>query len=180
MVCGCMGLSQWTNTSSKTDSRLSDSEAAVSPACMVEVQRWGTRSMWIRASEVRIGDRMILSSTESTEVIGIVHLGRDEVDTAVMLDSAERGPQIVSLGTWILGSSGPGQGMLPPLWAPPIGLPVTKDRPDSWLHFYTDSGRIRLAGNWILRDASDVEHADVRRLVGQVVLNSTDKIDLSR
>lgn len=155
-----------------------NSEAAISPACRVEVQRW-TGSIWIRASEVRIGDRMILSPTESTEVVGIVHLDLEEVDTAVALTSPE-GDQIVSLGTWVLGSSGPGQGTLPPLWAPPIGLPVTKERPDSWLHFYTDSGRIRLGGNWMLRDASDVGHADVRRLVEKVVLESTDKIGSPR
>lgn len=175
----------WTSLNGRTPLRKPtraclDSEAAVSPACMVEVQRWGTRSTWIRASEVRIGDRMVLSPMESTEVVGIVRLGLDEVDTAVSLESAEHGPQIVSLGTWILGSSGPGHGTLPAIWAPPIGLPVTKDRPDSWLYFYTDSGRIRLAGNWILRDASDVEHADVRRLVDQVVLDSTDKFGLPR
>jgi hypothetical protein len=123
---------------------------------------------------------MILSPTESTEVIGIVHLGLDEVDTAVALSSADHNSQIVSLGTWVLGSSGSGTGILPAVWAPPIGLPVATERPDSWLHFYTDSGRIRIAGNWILRDASDVEKEDVRRLVDQVVLESTDKIGLPR
>ena len=153
-----------------------DSEAAVSPACMIEIQRWGARSTWIRAAEVRIGDRMLLSPTESTEVVGIVQIDGDEVESAVSLESAQHDSQIVSLGTWVLGSSGSGSGILPEVWAPPIGLPVAKERPTSWLHFYTDSGRIRLSGNWILRDASDVENTDVRRLVDQVVLKSTDKI----
>jgi hypothetical protein len=170
----------WTSLNGRVPLRKStraclDSEAAISPACRVEVQRWGTRSTWIRASEVRIGDRMILSPTETTEVIGIVHLGLDEVDTAISLESAE-GDQIVSLGTWVLGSSGSGKGILPPLWAPPLGLPVTKERPAEWLHFYTDSGQIRLGGNWILRDASDVGSENVRHLVNTVVLDSTDKI----
>ena len=154
-----------------------NSESAISPDCMVEVQRW-TGRLWIRASEVQIGDRMFISETDTTEVIGIVILDVEEVEAAVSLSSEEHGPQIVSLGTWLLGSSGPGKGTLPAIWAPPIGLPATKERPASWIHFYTDSGRIRLGGNWILRDASDVGLENVRHLVDQVVLKSTDKIGL--
>jgi len=156
-----------------------NSESAISPDCMVEVQRW-TGRIWIRAADVRIGDNMFVSETDTTEVIGIVELDVEEVEAAVSLSSVEHGEQIVSLGTWLLGSSGPEQGTLPAIWAPPIGLPATKKRPASWVQFYTDNGCIRLSGNWILRDASDVGLTNVRRLVDQVVLKSTDKIGLPR
>ena len=54
------------------------SEAAVSPDCKVEVHRCAGR-IWIPAAEVQIGDRMVLSGTETTEVVGIVRLDVDEV-----------------------------------------------------------------------------------------------------
>ena len=155
-----------------------NSESGISPDCMLEVQRWG-QCFWTTAADVHIGDRIVLSATETTEVIGIVELDVDEVEAAVTLASAEHGPQHVSVGTWVLGSSGPTV-YQPAIWAPPIGHPVTEARPAFWLHFYTDSGRIRLGGNWILRDASDVGLENVRRLVDQVVLNSTDKFELPR
>lgn len=144
----------------KPSASVLESEAGLSPDCLIPCMNWLGQRVVIPLRAVRIGDRIFDSPTTTTIVVGKVTLEGDQTTNAVELPGSEGGVQFVSCATWIFQGS---------VWKPVVG-PVHDVHPIVWEHLYTESGQFMLDGGHRVRDASDVGLSGLRHLVDSVVL----------
>jgi len=146
--------------SRKPSESVLESEAGLSPDCLIPCMDWFGQRTLVPLRAVRIGDRIFDSPTTTTIVVGKVSIEGDQTTNAVELSGSEGGIQFVSCATWVFQGS---------LWKPVVG-PVHDIHPIVWEHLYTESGKFMLDGGHLVRDASDVGLSGLRHLVDSVVL----------
>jgi hypothetical protein len=136
-----------------------DFEGGIAPNTMVACRDWLGRTVYRSISDIRVGDHVCSSETETTVVVGCVVLEGGMDNDSIMLPGV-RGR--VSAATWILKEG---------LWAPACtNFPSTDEHPARWYHLYTKSGSFVLEGGWRVRDASEVGLGELKRLVDSIVL----------
>jgi len=140
-----------------TDKQL-DTDAGLSPDCMVASQDWLGRMIYVPIRDLRIGQTVYDSPTTTTKIIGKLRLEGDHKTDAVELP----GRQLVTGGTWVCSEK---------LWTLASG-PVCELHPMWWEHLYTESGSFMIQGSIKIRDASEVGLGNLRPLVESVVLNN--------
>ena len=140
-----------------------DSEAGLSPDCLVQCADWLGRRITKPIRNVRIGDRVFDGPTSTTTVIGKVAIAGDQSTNAVEMPG-ENGVQLVSCATWVR------QGFM---WKPANGT-LREVHPVFWEHLYTQSGQFLLDGDHLVRDASDVGLERLRTLVDSIVLRPVE------
>lgn len=138
-----------------------DSEAGLTATTLIACRDWANRIVYRPISDIRIGDHVCSSETETTVVVGLVELeGNMETDTIMLPGLKGR----VSAGTWIFNK---------PVWEPAsTTFPSTDEHPVRWYHLYTKLGSFMLEGGWRIRDASDVGLGGLKELVDSIVLTS--------
>jgi hypothetical protein len=148
----------------KPPARVLDAEAGLAPDCLVACPGWFGQRTWRRIMDIATGDRVFDAEGAVTTVVGRVVIAGDQSTDAVLLPVEEgMGPQIVSCATWLRRDH---------LWAPAALQRLTpcELHPVHWEHLYTESGTFILAGDWAVRDASDVGLGSLHTLVEDVVL----------
>ena len=144
--------------------RALDSEAGVSPDCMIPVAGWFGYRRLRRAMEIKIGDWLYTRDGGTTQVLGCVEIAGDQSTDAVELPDPVHGPQLVSVGSWV-------RGRYEAVWRQPVDQRPRELHPTRWIHFYTEAGEFRIgSGGLAMRDASDVGLARIGELVDEVVL----------
>ena len=124
------------------------SEAGFSPDCMFE-RRGLFKNEPVRATMLRLGDVL----ADGSRITGIVEIAGSEA-TVIKVGSLTLSP-----ATWIFQDG---------IWQHMKGIPAPL-QPGKLIHFYTDTGLIRIGG-MTFRDASDVGLSDIERLVKDIVL----------
>jgi len=136
-----------------------NSEAGLSPDCLVPCMDWRGRRINKCIRDINIGDRVYDSDTTITMVVGKVVIAGDQSTDAVEIIGAD-GVQLVSCASWMK------QGRL---WKPVSGV-IRETHPVVWEHLYTHSGQFLIGGNQLIRDASDVGLNGLRPLVDSIIL----------
>ena len=139
-----------------------DSEGGLTANTMIACRDWMGHRVYRPISDIRVGDHVCSSETETTVVVGCVTLDGGMDDDSIMLPGV-RGR--VSAATWVLGKN---EGSA---WAPAsANFPSTDEHPARWHHLYTKSGSFMLEGGWRVRDASEVGLGELKALVDSIVL----------
>jgi hypothetical protein len=139
-----------------------DSEGGLTRDTMVACRDWMGRRVLRPISDIRVGDYVYSSETETTVVVGCVTLDGGMDSDSIMLPGV-RGR--VSAATWVLGKDKDSA------WAPAsANFPSTDEHPVRWHHLYTKSGSFMLEGGWRVRDASEVGLSELKALVDSIVL----------
>lgn len=139
-----------------------EDESGLTADTLVACRDWIGRLVYRRVADIRVGDRVCSSETETTLVVGVVTAMGDLESDAIMLPGL-RGR--VRAGTWIFNSSA---------WElAATTFPEMDEHPVRWYHLYTKSGSFMLEGGWRVRDASDVGLEGLKELVDSVVLDKT-------
>jgi hypothetical protein len=133
-----------------------DSEAGLSPDCLVQCVDWLGRRVMKPIRSIGIGDRVSDGPKTTTTVVGKVTIAGDQTTDAV-----EIGGGLVSCATWVQHADG--------LWKPVEGA-GREVHPVFWEHLYTQSGKFMIGGGHLVRDASDVGLDRLRPLVDSIVL----------
>ena len=139
-----------------------ESEAGMTADTLVVCKDWAGRLIHRRIADIRVGDYVCCSDTETTVVVGTVVTTGDMAKDAVMLPGLKGR---VSAGTWIYNS---------PSWEPAsTTFPSIDEHVVRWHHLYTKSGSFMLEQGWKVRDASDVGLGGLKELVDAIVLDKT-------
>lgn len=141
-----------------------DSEAGFSPDCKVACRNWLGARVWRRIMDIQIGDTVWVNDTETTTVVGHVVLAGDQCTDAVVIPGGEGA--LTTCGTWFLQSG---------VWSPATAFPVQELHPSRWHHLYTAAGSFVVAGDHMVRDASDIGLGELCPLVEEVVLCRQEK-----
>ena len=137
-----------------------DGEAGLTADTRVACLNWMGQRIYRPVADIRVGDRVCSSETETTTVVGIVtSMGSLETD-AIMLPALKGR---VNAGPWILNK-------VDGLWIPAAAWIAIDEHPVRWHHLYTKSGTFLLEGGWRVRDAADVGLENLKGLVESVVL----------
>ena len=140
----------------------SDDESGLTANAMVACVNWMGQRIYRRIADIRVGDRVCSSETDTTLVVGVVTAMGDLESDAIMLPGL-RGR--VRAGTWIFNN---------PVWELAAAtFPEVDEHPVRWYNLYTKSGTFLLEGGWLVRDASDVGLEGLKELVDSVVLDKT-------
>jgi hypothetical protein len=139
-----------------------EDESGLTADTLVACRDWLGRRIHRRVADIRVGDRVCSSETETTSVVGVVTAMGDLESDAIMLPGL-RGR--VRAGTWIFNN---------PVWEMAAAtFPAVDKHPVRWYNLYTKSGTFLLEGGWRVRDASDVGLEGLKELVNSVVLDKT-------
>jgi len=140
-----------------------ESEAGLSPDCLIPCKDWLGRRCHKHLRDIRIGDTVYDSPTTTTTVVGKVVIAGNQVTDAVEVGGS---CQIMSNASWIKRMDGT-------YWLPAEAIGRIREmHPIRWEHLYTGTGQFMLAGDRItVRDASDVGLGGLRPLVDSIVLN---------
>lgn len=137
----------------------SEDESGLTADTLVVCRDWLGRRIHRRIADIRVGDRVCSSETETTAVVGVVTAMGDLESDAIILPGL-RGR--VRAGTWIFNN---------PVWELAAAtFPEVDEHPVRWYHLYTKAGSFMLEGGWMIRDASDVGLKGLKELVDSVVL----------
>ena len=144
-----------------------DSEAGLSPNCLVACADWRDRLHYKSISDIVVGDRVFDSPTTTTMVVGTVVLAGDQTtDAVIVAETEDDGPQIISCATWVRE-----QGVWGPASMSISARPVDYHAIE-WRHLYTKSGSFMIKGDIRVRDASEVGLGQLRPLVKSIILTT--------
>ena len=141
-----------------------DAEAGLTRNTMIACKDWTGCRIYRSISDIRVGDRVCCSETETTVVVGAVVLeGEMGCDSIILPGLQGR----VSAATWIYND----------LWEPAVvNFPSADEHPARWYHLYTKAGRFLIQGGWLVRDASDIGLGELKGVVDSVILDKTPHI----
>jgi hypothetical protein len=145
--------------------RALNSEAGFSPDCKVACSNWLGSRVWRRIMDVKIGDTVWTSDTETTTVVGHVILAGDQCTDAVIIPGGEGA--LTTCGTWFWQNSA---------WNPATAFQAHELHPTRWHHLYTTAGSFMIAGSHQVRDASDVGLGELKPLVEEIVLGRQQEV----
>lgn len=140
-------------------------EAGFTADTLVACRNLLGRRVYRRIADIRVGEYVFASETETTVVVGVVVSSGDLESDAVMLPGLEGR---VRGGTWVYKE---------PLWSAASATgEAAADHPVRWYHLYTKKGVFVLQGGWQVRDASDVGLGAIHELVEATVLKKTPHV----
>jgi len=140
-------------------------EAGFTADTLVACKNLVGRRVYRRIADIRVGEYVFVSETETTVVVGVVVSSGDLESDAVMLPGLEGR---VRGGTWVYKE---------PLWSAASSVAeAAADHPVRWYHLYTKKGVFVLQGGWQVRDASDVGLGAIHELVEATVLKKTPRV----
>jgi hypothetical protein len=150
-------------SSPNVEKRVIESEAGLSPDCLIPCMDWAGRQYTRQLRDIGIGDIVYDSPTTTTVVVGKTAIVGDMATDAIEMPCGG-GIQFVSCATWVKEEGGT-------LWRPAADVGVVREvHPVRWEHLYTQSGHFMIGGNHLVRDASDVGLTGLRPLVDSIVL----------
>lgn len=147
---------------------MDDDESGLTADTLVACRNWMGQLTYRRIADIRVGDHVCSSATQTTVVVGVVSsMGDIESDTIMLPELRGR----VRAGTWIYNT-----------WAQEYKwetaastYPAIDEHPVRWHQLYTRSGSFMLEGGWLVRDASDVGLENLKELVVDIVLPTAHK-----